>query len=586
MSSSNVDSNRPFTGKLDDANSFSGSPSKKRAWEKVNENKRVESLSPTQKADNEKIAKIKEEMKEEELKRKQIEADYREQIKALKKRHEDDLSKMQPPKNLDEERKELLKSLTIKLDREIERIQKQHEANIETEQIRHKNNLEREKLLAEQHSEILKRQLEQQIQIADLVRNVQGSSTKLESILKSNMDISESGLREKQKKTLELEKTVNEKLTSLVLKQRAFNDLQKKFDNLNRELESLRADKFRKQERDQTEQSDSLKRFKTEENRVIQEITLLKLKVENQKDKQKRIEQILSEELQRKESELEDEKTRFEREKQDAQAQQREYEKKIQLKYMEIDERKKQLNENESYLLKKIQNLDHKYDTVKRESEALRYKMEQIDEERVKFEDKAYQAQQTSIRVFEESEYVAVHKKEYEEDRAELEKLRYELEAEKAHVRAEHLKLEHKRTEILMRERMLDQLKLSKVQDDLETQQRMNYTSKGYYDEPMSGLKSGSDFYRGSYNMENFSPNKLDYPKTVQNTVTKDKEPRSASAKIGDLSKDETEVKNLYNKLNESIERTKQKEEQSKRGFDFNSYDNDDDDDDDSAEDE
>ena len=118
---------------------------------------------------------------------------------------------MQPPKNLDEERKELLKSLTKKLDREIERIQKQHEANLESEEFHHKSNLEREKLLAEQHSDVLKRQLEQQIQIAELVKNVQGSSTKLESILKANMDIGETALRDKQKKVLELEKQVNEK---------------------------------------------------------------------------------------------------------------------------------------------------------------------------------------------------------------------------------------------------------------------------------------------------------------------------------------------------------------------------------------
>ena len=97
--------------------------------------------------------------------------------------------------------------------------------------------------------------------------------------------------------------------------------------------------------------------------------------------------------------------------------------------------------------------------------------MEQLDEERVKFEEKAYLAQQTSIKVFEESEFVSVHKREYEDDRAELEKLRYELEAEKAHVRADHLKLEQKRTEILLRERMLDQLKLNRVQDELDTHQ-------------------------------------------------------------------------------------------------------------------
>lgn len=490
---------------------------------------------------------------------------------------------MQPPKNLDEERKELLKSLTKKLDREIERIQKQHEANLESEEFHHKSNLEREKLLAEQHSDVLKRQLEQQIQIAELVKNVQGSSTKLESILKANMDIGETALRDKQKKVLELEKQVNEKLTNLVIKQRTYNDLEKKLDGILKDYELLRAEKLKVQERDQNELNTNAERYKNQENRLIQDVTLLKLRVENQKDKQKRIEQMLQAELQQKEGELEDERNRFEREKKDAEAQQREYEKKIQLKYMEIDERKKMLAENESTLLKKIQNLDHKYDTVKRETEALRYRMEQLDEERVKFEDKAYQAQQTSIRVFEESEYVAAHKKEYEDDRAELEKLRYELEAEKAHVRAEHLKLEHKRTEILMRERMIDQLKLSKVQEDLETHQRANHSGKpSFAYDPFSASKGGSDYFRGSYNIENFSPNKLKYPPSLDDKNLRERNDRKdlvQSAKIESRQRksDSPETKEMYSKLNQSVPYSKPEEE--KQGFDFNSYDQEDDDD-------
>jgi hypothetical protein len=58
----------------------------------------------------------------------------------MKTRHEGDLSKMQPPKNTDVERKDLLKSLTVKLDREIDRIQRQHEANLETLDFQHKAN--------------------------------------------------------------------------------------------------------------------------------------------------------------------------------------------------------------------------------------------------------------------------------------------------------------------------------------------------------------------------------------------------------------------------------------------------------------
>lgn len=345
-------------------------------------------------------------------------------------------------------------------------------------------------------------------------------------------------------------------------------------------------EKLKLEELDKKDLESNTGKFKNEENQLIQEATLIKLKVENQKEKQRRIQKMIQDELQRKQDELDSEKERFEREKRDSEEQQREYEKKIQLKYLEIDERKKQLSENETYLLKKVQNLDNKYETVKRETEALKYKMEQLDEERVKFEDKAYLAQQTSVKVFEESEYVAVHKKEYEDDRAELEKLRYELEAEKAHVRAEHLKLEHKRTEILMRERMIDQLKLNKVQEDLESQQRMNQSAKPYYyqsNEPFSAAKSNSDMFK-SHNLENFSPNKLKYPSTIKKqddiASEKDEKPLPSTQNLTKSAKAEAkhdpDTQNLYSKLSESIPYSKK--EEAKEAFDFNSYDQDDDD--------
>lgn len=223
---------------------------------------------------------------------------------------------------------------------------------------------------------------------------------------------------------------------------------------------------------------------------------------------------------------------------------------------------------------------------MKRETEALKYKMEQLDEERVKFEDKAYMAQQTSIKVFEESEYVSIHKKEYEDDRAELEKLRYELEAEKAHVRAEHLKLEHKRTEILMRERMVDQLKLNKVQEDLESHQRSGDDQKNYYNYgPYSGYKTD---FRPSYNRENFSPNNIRYPATTQkqgNELSKERNIRSAKTeKPQEKDEGEKEAEAMYKKLNESAPVAPP--EEAKQAFDFNSYDQDDDDDDYTEEDE
>lgn len=540
----NTDPKPTFGSKNDDIQSFTaGSPEKKRAWQKVNENKRIESLSPTQKANQERILKIYEDIKEEEKRRKDIEAEYRQQIKQMKEKHEAALAKMQPPKNIEEERKELIRSLAKKLDREIERIQKQHEANMDIEESQHKANLEREKLLAEQHSVTIKRQLEQQIHISDLVKEVQSSSNKLESIMKSNLDASESTMREFQKKVLQLESEVNQNLTRLVIKQRNYNDMTKKLENLKKDYEF------------------NNNRSKVEKNKLIEEATLLKLRVENEKSKQKRIEQLLEQELAQKEQELEQEKSRLEREKHDAEDQQREYEKKIQLKYLEIDERKKNLAENETYLLKKVQGLDSKNDTVKRESEALRYKVEQLDEERNKFQEKAYMAQQTSIKVFEESEFVSVHKKEYEDDRAELEKLRYELEAEKAHIRAEHLRMEQKRTEILMRERMLDQLKLNRVQEDLDTHQRL-YQSEdkigvGY--EPFSFVNSKTDFYKTNYDAENYSPNKYEHQSaSVKNSFIKPNIPKSP---LYDEKAKETESEShkMYDKLTRKVARSDKK---------------------------
>ena len=535
---------RPFEAKADDLNSFAGSPKKERAWGKANENKRVESLSPTQKANQDRILKIYEDIKLEENRRKQIEDDYREQIKQMRERHENSMSKMQPPKNIEEERKDLIKNLTKKLDREIERIQKQHEANLEIEEAQHKANLERERLLAEQHSDTLKRQLEQQIQISDLVKEVQSSSTKLETIMKANMEVSENTLRNFQKKVLELESEVNHNLTNLVIKQRTYNDLVKKVETAKKDYDLL---------------NDG--RLKQEKNKLIEEATLKKLQVENSKTKQKRIEQMLEQELIQKENELEQEKERLNREKRDADDQQREYEKKIQLKYLEIDERKKNLVENETYLLKKVQGLDHKDETVRRESEALRYKMEQLDDERIKFEDKAYQAQQTSIKVFEESEFVSVHKKEYEDDRAELEKLRYELEAEKAHVRAEHLKLEQKRTEILMRERMLDQLKLNRVQDDLDMHQRIYQSAAkpSYVSEPFSMRNSKINFYNSYHDIENNSPSRYDIQSSaVKNTFIKSNIPKSPI--IENKPQVDSEAKQMYEKLSQKVTKSEKSE--------------------------
>ena len=198
-----------------------------------------------------------------------------------------------------------------------------------------------------------------------------------------------------------------------------------------------------------------------------------------------------------------------------------------------------------------------------------------------------HQAQQTSIRVYEESESVAIHKKEYEEDRAELEKLRYELEAEKAHVRADHLKLEQKRTEILMRERMIDQLKLTKVQEDLEFQQRSGVQEHPLYTSDYFARKDENEYIRRSGN-ENLSPNKSNFATNIPQTESKvESIYEKVNVKVAEKEETKEERKDNHSKYHQLSQRVADiRNDDPKSAFDFNNYDEDDDDDDDDEDEE
>lgn len=68
--------------------------------------------------------------------------------------------------------------------------------------------------------------------------------------------------------------------------------------------------------------------------------------------------------------------------------------------------------------------------------------MEMFDWEKEKFELEVAKIEQTALKVHEDSEFTATHKWEFEDNKTELDRLKYELETEKAHVRTEYIKLE------------------------------------------------------------------------------------------------------------------------------------------------
>lgn len=96
--------------------------------------------------------------------------------------------------------------------------------------------------------------------------------------------------------------------------------------------------------------------------------------------------------------------------------------------------------------------------------------MEELDHEKEQFDLQVAKIEQTAIRVHEDSEFTAAHRQEYEENKAELDRLKYELETEKAHLRTEHIRLEERRHELSMRQRMMEQLRLQSFDYQLDEQ--------------------------------------------------------------------------------------------------------------------
>jgi hypothetical protein len=80
-----------------------------------------------------------------------------------------------------------------------------------------------------------------------------------------------------------------------------------------------------------------------------------------------------------------------------------------------------------------------KENEVRGEIEELQQMMEVFDNERHKFETGKIKAEQTAIKVTEDSEFVKQHQDDYDDNRAELERLRYEIETEKAHLRTDYI---------------------------------------------------------------------------------------------------------------------------------------------------
>lgn len=95
---------------------------------------------------------------------------------------------------------------------ERERIQKQHEAELNLKRQQHQAALEREKIIADQHELTLKKQIEQQIKISEMVKNIQESSNTLDAIVNTAIKEKEMKVEAKQAAILELERKVTEKL--------------------------------------------------------------------------------------------------------------------------------------------------------------------------------------------------------------------------------------------------------------------------------------------------------------------------------------------------------------------------------------
>jgi hypothetical protein len=95
--------------------------------------------------------------------------------------------------------------------------------------------------------------------------------------------------------------------------------------------------------------------------------------------------------------------------------------------------------------------LEDKAQTVQQESEELMSKIEEFREEKENFNGNAYRIHQLSLANNEESEEINLKKLSLEQEREELDRMRYEVEAEKAHVKTEIVKNEEFKRELDIR---------------------------------------------------------------------------------------------------------------------------------------
>ena len=180
----------------------------------------------------------------------------------------------------------------------------------------------------------------------------------------------------------------------------------------------------------------------------------------------RRLEREMSDKAHEREKEYQFEATLLKKEKNDYEEQRERDEKKLQLKVFELDERKKALVEEEADFLKRTQLLEEKRNTVLKEREELRLKVVEFEQERESFAVQYKRVQELSLKANEESEFVSRHKAEFEDNKCELDRMRYEIEAEKAHLQAEQFRMDETRRELGQRQRMIEALSLKAQGED------------------------------------------------------------------------------------------------------------------------
>lgn len=242
----------------------------------------------------------------------------------------------------------------------------------------HLANMEREKITSEQQSAALKRQLDQQMKIGEMIKSVQDQSNNLEAIMKASIKEKEATIELRQNTIIDLEKKVNEKVMGLLLKQKDYNEREEKLGRMQKEViefqeqKKLELDTERRKVEENSNQLQNLyNQERAREHQAKEEVEIMKKKIEYEEEKLRRIDAQFEEQINERVRDLEMEHERLAREKKDHEEMQREDDKRVSLKQYELEERKKALNERESKHLKQRQNLEAKEETVRIEMEQL-----------------------------------------------------------------------------------------------------------------------------------------------------------------------------------------------------------------------